>query len=326
MNKLENAELMKKLTIGVEIEMGEISKAKARDVVSKFFKSKGLECEKYLIGGCHNSHALKCPDGRVWQFMDDGSAPGTMGRISCEMVTPILKYDDIEDLQHIVRALRKAGAKSGNKWNAGVHIHIGGEGLDVKSLTNLINIMSSHEVLMYNAVRVSRGRNNWCKFVDTNLVESVNSRTNPPQTMEDMENLWYRDSNGGGWDRTRHYNQTRYHMMNLHSFFHGHGTIEFRLFEFKTELHAGELKSWIQLCMAIVSYTQLSKKCSFKKVKTDNEKHAMKCWLTNMGLIGDEFKTARKMLTKRLHGDTAYAHGRPNSIESIDDLTISFEE
>ena len=29
----------------------------------------------------------------------------------CEMVTPILNYDDIEDLQEIIRILRKAGAK-----------------------------------------------------------------------------------------------------------------------------------------------------------------------------------------------------------------------
>ena len=322
MNKLENVEIMKKLTIGVEVEMGCISKVKARSVVAKHFKSIGLEGEKIDIGGCHDSIGLKLPDGRVWQFMNDGSAPGELGSISCEMVTPILKYEDIEDLQQIVRNLRQAGAKSGNKWNAGVHIHIGGEGLNVQSMTNLINILSAHEVLMYNAVRVSRKRCCWCQFIDTNLVESVNSRTNPPQTMQDIEDLWYRDTNGQmGSNRVTHYNRTRYHMMNLHSFFNGHGTIEFRLFEFKTELHAGELKSWIQLCMAIVSYAQISKKCSYKKVKTDNEKHAMKCWLTNMGLIGDEFKTARKMLTKRLKGDMGYAHGRPHAI-SLDDLDI----
>ena len=36
----------------------------------------------------------------------------------------------------------------------------------------------------------------------------------------------------------------------------------------------------------------------------------MRTWLLRLGFIGDEFKTAREILTKRLAGDTAFRNGR----------------
>lgn len=41
----------------------------------------------------------------------------------CELVTPILKYENIETLQELIRRLRKAGAKSDYTRGCGVHIH-----------------------------------------------------------------------------------------------------------------------------------------------------------------------------------------------------------
>jgi len=36
----------------------------------------------------------------------------------------------------------------------------------------------------------------------------------------------------------------------------------------------------------------------------------MRTWLLRLGFIGDEFKTARELLTKRLDGDAAFRSGR----------------
>jgi hypothetical protein len=36
----------------------------------------------------------------------------------------------------------------------------------------------------------------------------------------------------------------------------------------------------------------------------------MRTWLLRLGFIGDEFKTARELYTKRLSGDTAFRNGR----------------
>ena len=42
----------------------------------------------------------------------------------------------------------------------------------------------------------------------------------------------------------------------------------------------------------------------------EDPKYAMRTWLLRLGFIGDEFKTAREILTKRLAGDTAFRNGR----------------
>ena len=47
-----------------------------------------------------------------------------------------------------------------------------------------------------------------------------------------------------------------------------------------------------------------------KPQQEENQKYAMRTWLLRLGFIGDEFKTAREILTKRLSGDTAFRNGR----------------
>lgn len=105
-------------------------------------------------------------------------------------------------------------------------------------------------------------------------------------------------------------------MLNLHATF-TKGTVEFRLFQFnKPEngklngLHAGELKSYIQLCLALSQMAKTVKTASAKPQQTENPKYAMRTWLLRLGFIGDEFATARDILTRNLDGDTAFRNGR----------------
>ena len=318
-----NAEMLKKPTIGVEIEMGKISKQNACQIVANYFSEKYGIVSGPIHEGRHHDNWVCAgrPDlvtgrARKWQFMDDGSMSGDWGHITCEMVTPILRYDDIEDLQAIVRLLRQAGARSGAHWNSGVHIHVGADfdedgGMNARSTRNLVNLIASHERLICDAVAVTPSRQSqWCRFVEPTFLQRIN--TNKPKTKTDLERAWY-----GHTGHHDHYDGTRYHLLNLHAIWNK-GTIEFRCFEFHNNLHAGELKAWVQLCLAMVSYSKLIKYSSPKPIDTTNQKYAMKNWLTNMGLIGDEFKTCRKMLTKHLSGDTAYKGGRSNDIDDDD--------
>ena len=105
-------------------------------------------------------------------------------------------------------------------------------------------------------------------------------------------------------------------MLNYHATF-TKGTVEFRLFQFDAPsgdrrggLHAGQLKSYIQLCLALSQMAKMVKTASPKPQQNENPKHAMRTWLLRLGFIGDEFKTAREILTKRLAGDTAFRRGR----------------
>ena len=105
-------------------------------------------------------------------------------------------------------------------------------------------------------------------------------------------------------------------MHNLHATF-TKGTVEFRLFQFdapadgkQNGLHAGLLKSYIQLCLAMSAMAKTAASASPKAQQTENPKYAMRTWLLRLGFIGDEFKTARELLTRRLSGDAAFRTAR----------------
>ena len=121
----------------------------------------------------------------------------------------------------------------------------------------------------------------------------------PPITLDDVKSMWY---NGGDYSH-RHYDDSRYHALNLHSVFNK-GTIEFRLFN--STLHAGEIKSYIQLCLAISHQALVQKSARKAKTISDNEKYTFRTWLLRLGLIGEEFKTARHHLLKNLDGNIAW--------------------
>ena len=302
---------MKKQTIGVEVEMNNIARSKAAKLAAEFFGT-GRYQDTARRNGYYTWSAWDA-QGREWKFQRDVSIAGPDGE-KCEMVTPILTYADMDTLQELVRRLRKAGAKSDATRGCGVHIHIGAKGHDAKSLRNLANIMASHESLLADALALDRGRmNRYCRTVNPSFLERLNREK--PTTMADLAEIWY-SGNGASWGRDQHYNDSRYHMLNLHATF-TKGTIEFRLFQFdapangkKNGLHAGQLKSYIQLCLALSQMAKTLKSASPKPQQNDNPKYAMRTWLLRLGFIGEEFATARDLLTRRLAGNAAFRNGR----------------
>ena len=302
---------MKKQTIGVEVEMNSIARSKAAKLAAEFFGT-GRYQDTARRNGYYTWSAWDA-QGREWKFQRDVSIAGPDGE-KCEMVTPILTYADMDTLQELVRRLRKAGAKSDATRGCGVHIHIGAKGHDARTLRNLANIMASHERLLADALNLDRGRmNHYCKTVNPTFLGRLNREK--PTTMADLAEIWY-SGNGANYGRDQHYNESRYHMLNLHATF-TKGTIEFRLFQFdapadgkKNGLHAGQLKSYIQLCLALSQMAKSLKSASPKPQQTDNPKYAMRTWLLRLGFIGEEFATARDLLTRRLAGNAAFRNGR----------------
>ena len=225
-----------------------------------------------------------------------------------------LHYSDIELLQELIRKLRKAGAKSDATRGCGVHIHIGANGHTPQTLRNLANIMASHEQLILGALDINRGRiNRYCKTIEPRFVEKLNKVK--PKTMSQLADIWY-TTNDANYGRSGHYNSSRYHVTNYHAIF-SHGTIEFRCFEFKPPmngkqngLHAGYLRSYIQLCLALSQMAKEVRTASPKEQQKENPKYAMRTWLLRLGFIGEEFATARDLLTRNLDGDAAFRHGR----------------
>ena len=237
---------MKKSTIGVEIEMNNITRKAAAKLAAEFFGTNRTEYTDRRNG--YQTYSAWDAQGREWKFSRDVSIAGPDDE-KCEMVTPILHYADIETLQELVRRLRKAGAKSDYTRGCGVHIHIGAQGHTAQSLRTLANLMASHETLIAEAIKVDHNRmSRYCRTVDPNFLAQVNKKK--PSTMAKLADIWY-GSQGCEYGRTHHYNESRYHMLNLHATF-TKGTVEFRLFQFappangkKNGLHAGKLKSYI---------------------------------------------------------------------------------
>ena len=302
---------MKKQTIGVEVEMNNITREKAARLAAEFFGTHRFSNTAARNGYC--TWSAWDEDGREWKFQKDVSIAGPDSE-KCEMVTPILTYADMETLQELVRRLRKAGAKSDATRGCGVHIHIGAKGHTPQTLRNLANIMASHEELLADALALDHGRmSRYCRTVDPRFLEQVNRRK--PTTMAGLADIWYGSQNAD-YGRSQHYNDSRYHMLNLHATF-TKGTVEFRLFQFdapangkQNGLHAGQLKSYIQLCLALSQMAKTVRTASPKPQQNENPKYAMRTWLLRLGFIGDEFKTARELLTKRLNGDAAFRNGR----------------
>lgn len=304
----EQIEAMKKPTFGIEIEGNNIMREKAARTAARYFETDRYE----YTARCNGYDAWSAWDaqGREWKFQKDVSITGPESQ-KCEMVSPILHYEDMELLQGVVRALRKAGMKSDYTRMAGVHVHISGEGHTPQTIRNLVNIMAAHESQLAKAIRIDRNRmNRYCRTVDPNFLEAVNRKK--PRTMGELEDLWYQTQNADG-NRHTHYNSSRYRVCNLHSFFHGHHTIEFRLFQFdcphdnkQNGMHAGQVKSFIQLCLAINQLAKMVRTASPKPQQTENEKYAMRCWMLRLGFIGDEFKTAREYYLNNMDGNSAW--------------------
>ena len=304
-------EEMKKQTIGVEVEMNNIERSQAAKVAAEFFGTWRFDDTARRNGYC--TWSAWDAQGREWKFQKDVSISGPDSE-KCELVTPILTYADMETLQELIRRLRRAGAKSDSTRGCGVHIHIGAKGHTPQTLRNLANIMASHESLLAEALDLDHYRmRRYCRTVDPRFLEQLNRRK--PTTMADLADIWY-SSQGANYGRSQHYNGSRYHMLNFHATF-TKGTVEFRLFQFdapangrRNGLHAGQLKSYIQLCLALSQMAKTVRTASPKPQQNENPKYAMRTWLLRLGFIGEEFETARDILTRRLSGDAAFRNGR----------------
>ena len=292
---------LKEQKFGIEIELTGITRSRAAEVVAEHFGTRS-----YYVGTYYDAYAARDSKQREWKFMSDASieAQRKEGKAKVEasreyqteMVSPICRYEDIMTIQELIRKLREAGAFA-NK-SCGIHVHIDASPFDARTLRNITNIMASKEDLIYKALQVTVARQDrWCKPVEQSFLDNLNAKK--PKSMEEVEGIWY----GGRSRREIHYDDSRYHCLNLHSVFQK-GTVEFRLFN--GTVHAGKIKAYIQLCLAIGAQALNQSCASRRKTVTENEKYTFRTWLLRMGLIGDEFKTAREHLLKHLDGCIAW--------------------
>ena len=299
--------MIKNQNFGIEIELTGITRANAAKVIANYFGTSSR-----YIGTYYKIYEATDRKGRTWKAMSDGSIrcqvkrngriANASGEYSCEIVSPILQYEDIEDLQNLVRELVKAGAMANT--SCGIHVHVDGANHTPESLTRLLNFATGRQDLIYEALEIGDRANRWCHKISPELFKAM--KASGKQSMAAAERVWYSSANDGygGTIDHQHYNATRYHGINLHAYF-TKGTVEFRLFNGTT--HAGKIKAYIQFCLAMSGWAIESndnrkyfKNCSGY---TQEQKAAlmMRVLVNRLGMRGPEFKTAR------LHLTTAFA-------------------
>lgn len=285
---------MKNQTFGIEIETSGITRQQAAELISKYFGTEATH-----IGGAYDKYTAEDRQGRKWSCVYDSSIIAPDKFLKCEVVSPILTYEDMSDLQAIVRILRKNGAKSSPALQCGIHIHIGVGSHTIKTLKNLVNYMSSYQDIIYKALKIDSRRERWCQKLESSLVDKFNERG--LDTFEKGESAWY--GKGREQGKYQHYNPTRYHGLNLHSVF-SKGTVEFRLFN--GTLHAGEIRSYVCFCLAMSDFALNKKSIRRDRKNQFNDKYTMYEMLCRIGIKGEEFKVVRDHLTKHLTGSLTH--------------------
>ena len=292
--------LLKEQNYGVEIELVSITRQRASGIIARHFGTTNWHAAREYG---YDAWAAKDRKGRVWKCVKDASLNDRNG--GCEVVTPILQYEDMEDLQASIRLLREAGAKADG--SCGIHVHVDASKHTIDSLQRLMNFAIGRQDLFYEALGVSERRTErFCRKMNKNLFKAI--QQDSERTTASLERLWYSPVNDGyryGISHD-HYNSTRYHGINLHAFF-TKGTVEFRLFNGTT--HAGRIKAYVQFCLAMSAWAIEGKSTSlhFRTIKNytmEQKKALMLRVLKNrLGLKGKEFRTARLHLTAAFGGN-----------------------
>ena len=73
-------------------------------------------------------------------------------------------------------------------------------------------------------------------------------------------------------------------------------------------LHAGVIRSYVTLALAISNAALTKKFCSPHISESDNLRYSARVWLINLGLNGEEYKNCRKHLISHLEGNIAWLH------------------
>lgn len=278
---------MKTLRFGLEIETVGISKAALAHAIHS------------VVGGDartgYGESKVIDRKGRTWNVVHDGSLSG---RDNGEIVSPILEWADIEELQQVVRAVRAAGAKADR--SCGIHIHVDGSRFDAKAITNLVKMVNKQERLIEHALQVDPARRSrYCRPIEPEFLARLERER--PRSLDQVRAAWY----GSPHARPERYHHSRYHGLNLNSLFY-RGTVEWRLFN--GTLHAGEVKAYVHLVLAIAAKALSAKAAVSAKRDFDpsTARYDFRVFLLRLGFIGAEFKTTRLHLMKHLGGSAAW--------------------
>lgn len=90
-------------------------------------------------------------------------------------------------------------------------------------------------------------------------------------------------------------------------------TIQFPWFAFDSS--ADEVKAYTHFVCGLCEMAKAKKRINSTSRVITNEKFEFRCFLLQLGFIGPEYKTARKILLSKLTGSSAFLNGTPKNQE-----------
>jgi len=220
---------LKKIKFGIELETVKATREKVAQAIQSVVGGTVAH-----IGTPYNFDPWEVTDagGRKWKVVADGSLTRVDTKYRAKVVSPILVYEDIPQLQEVVRAVWNAGGRVNNQ--CAVHVHLDASIFDTKALVNLAKIVNKQEDLIVKALDVNPQRlERFTKKASEEFIRKIEKRK--PKTKDELNKLWYGYQNHS----PVHHDHTRYRGLNLHNVWY-RGTIEIRYFN--GTLHAGRIK------------------------------------------------------------------------------------
>ena len=194
--------ILEEIKIGVEVETTLLTR---REVAEAIRTVVGGTVEHIGTPSCYDPYRITDARGLVWNVVADSSLTSAPPEKRAEIVSPILGYDDIPQLQEIIRAVRRAGARAGA--DAGLHVHVSSEHVTPKALANLCKMVYKQEEIIYAALGVSDVRKaRYCKPLNPEFIRRICA--NPPRTFKQLNTQWY----GRYAEHPQRYDQSRYYV------------------------------------------------------------------------------------------------------------------
>lgn len=90
-------------------------------------------------------------------------------------------------------------------------------------------------------------------------------------------------------------------------------TVDFPWFTIE---HDGDAYAYSTFISMLCEFAKNQKRINNKPDTSDNPKYSFRCFLIRLGMVGTEFKAARKVLLRNLPGSSAFRHGGANDAVS----------
>lgn len=227
---------------GIEIEFYGMYREEA---IKSVAKSHNISDVRIIRTGHLDGYAIIDNNGKKWQIVSDSSIKNKsgvqMGNRGCELVTPVLSSADMEKLDKVIDDLRANGGMVSQY--CGLHVHTSHSLLGTKEIVKMIQHMYTRQDLLFRFCKTYTDRiSQWCEPTSEELARACKKAN----SMQELKDMWYRINCSSGYS---HYDSSRYHNLNLHSFFEGKGA-EFRLFN--STLKSEKVNVIIDLCQGFV--------------------------------------------------------------------------